>query len=292
LRSASKSSCNPEYFDVTAARSGWPISGVDFTSRPSKQKQITIATGKMRRRSFELEGIKEYHDWGSFESWLKRDGPWVAGFDFPFGLPREATYDLGWPATWDELVHHCRSLGRETFRAALDRYRESRATGSRYAHRATDLPAGSHSPLKLVNPPVGLMFLEGAPRLLEAGVTIPGLVKGDPLRIAFEAYPGFAARQMVKGSYKNDALAKQTPQRKRARKVIVTALLSTGNPFGFALNASPRMLNSLVRDATGDRLDAVLCALQAAWAWQRRLDNYGLPSKIDSMEGWIAMVPN
>jgi hypothetical protein len=50
-------------------------------------------------------------------------------------------------------------------------------------------------------------------------------------------------------------------------------------------------LNSLVRDASGDRLDAVLCVLQAAWAWQRRSGNYGLPSKIDPLEGWIAMVP-
>ena len=272
------------------ARFGWPICGVDFTSRPRKQKPITIATGRMHSRAFELESVDEYCDWENFEPWLKRDGPWVAGFDFPFGLPREATRDLGWPTTWPELVLHCRSLGRESFRTALDRYRESRPEGNRYAHRATDHPAGSHSPLKLVNPPVGLMFLEGAPRLLEAGVTIPGLVQGDPLRIAFEAYPGFAARQVVKGSYKNDARAKQTPQRMRARKAIVAALVSTDNPFGFALSASPRTLASLVRDATGDRLDAVLCALQAAWAWQRRSDNYGLPTKIDPLEGWIATV--
>ena len=273
------------------ARSGWPISGVDFTSRPSRQKQITIATGGVRGHAFELEGIEEFCDWETYESWLNRDGPWVAGFDFPFGLPREATHDLGWPATWHELVLHCRSLGRESFRNALDRYREGRAVGSRYAHRATDHPAGSHSPLKLVNPPVGLMFFEGAPRLLEAGVTIPGLVKADPLRIAFEAYPGFAARQVVNGSYKNDARSKQTPQRTRARKAIVATLVSSDNPFGFALSASPRTLNSLVRDASGDRLDAVLCALQAAWAWRRRSDNYGLPLKIDSLEGWIATVP-
>jgi len=116
------------------------------------------------------------------------------------------------------------------------------------------------------------------------------LMKGDPLRIAFEAYPGFVARQMVKSSYKNDAPAKQTPQRTRARKAIVAALVSRANPFDIALSASTRTLNSLVRDASGDRLDAVLCALQAAWAWRRRADNYGLPSKIDSLEGWIAMV--
>jgi predicted RNase H-like nuclease len=117
------------------------------------------------------------------------------------------------------------------------------------------------------------------------------MVNGHPQRVAFEAYPGFAARQIVKGSYKNDARAKQTPQRMHARKTIVAALVSSDNPFGFALSASPRTLSSLVRDATGDRLDAVLCALQAAWAWQRRADNYGLPSRIDSLEGWIVMVP-
>ena len=272
-------------------RSGWPISGVDFTSRPRRQKPIVIATGRIHGRAFGLEGIEEYCDWEKYESWLKRDGPWVAGFDFPFGLPREAARDLGWPTTWHELVLHCRSLGRENFRTALDRYRESRAAGNRYAHRSTDHPAGSHSPLKLVNPPVGLMFLEGAPRLLEAGVTIPGLLKGDPQRIAFEAYPGFAVRQIVKDSYKNDAPAKQTPQRTRARKAIVAALISTDNPFGFALRAMPRTLNSLVRDASGDRLDAVLCALQAAWAWQRRARGFGFPSAVDPIEGWIAMVP-
>ncbi len=274
------------------ARSGWTISGVDFTSRPRKQKPIVIATGRMRNDVFELEEIGECSDWESFESWLMRKGPWLAGFDLPFGLPREAVRDLGWPTTWHELVRHCRSLGRESFRAALDRYRESRPAGNRYAHRATDHPAGSHSPLKLVNPPVGLMFLEGAPRLLEAEVTIPGICRGDPQRIAFEAYPGFAARMMVNGSYKNDAPAKQTPQRTRARRAIVAALVSTRNPFGIALSAPPPTLKSLVRDATGDRLDAVLCAFQAAWAWQRRSDNYGLPARIDSLEGWIVMVPD
>ena len=76
----------------------------------------------------------------------------------------------------------------------LDAYRAGRPAGRKYPHRATDLPAGSHSPIKLVNPPVALMFLEGAPRLARAGVTIPGLVAGDPRRVAVEAYPGLAAR--------------------------------------------------------------------------------------------------
>ena len=270
----------------------WPIHGVDFTSRPRPRKPVTIATGRIQRASFILDRFEEFSAWEDFESWLRRPGPWIAGFDFPFGLPREAVVDLSLPQRWPQLVAHCRNLGREEFRAMLDRYRESRPAGNRYAHRAADHPAGSHSPLKLVNPPVGLMFLEGAPRLLDAGVTIPGLHEGDPQRVALEAYPGFSARRMVKASYKNDAPAKQTPARRKARKDIVNSLVGGGDHFGLTLTGSQQLLDSLIRDASGDRLDAALCAMQAAWAWQRREENYGLPARIDPLEGWIAMVPD
>ena len=269
----------------------WSIHGVDFTSRPRIRKPITIASGRSHRSTFRLDTLEEFADWPHFETWLQRPGPWIAGFDFPFGLPREAIEDLGWPRQWPQLVAHCRRQGRDGFRAALDQYRKSRPAGKRYAHRAADHPAGSHSPLKLVNPPVGLMFLEGAPRLLDSGVTIAGLHPGDPQRVALEAYPGFSARQMVKGSYKNDATAKQTPARRQARRNMLNVLTTSGNPFGFALIGAKHPLNSLVGDATGDRLDAVLCAMQAAWAWRRRDDNYGMPVRVDPLEGWIAMVP-
>ncbi len=267
------------------------IHGVDFTSRPQVGKPITAASGLFHLGAFRLDAIEELPEWAVFETWLRRPGPWIAGLDFPFGLPREAVVDLGLPRQWAQLVTCCRERGREEFRAMLDRYRESRPAGNRYAHRAADRPAGSHSPLKLVNPPVGLMFLEGAPRLLDAGVSIPGLHNGDPHRVALEAYPGFCARRIVRTSYKNDARAKQTRARQQARKLIVDTLTTTANPFGFALTGPAKLLRSLVSDATGDRLDAVLCALQGAWAWQRRDANYGLPARIDPVEGWIAMVP-
>jgi hypothetical protein len=274
-----------------SARRGWRISGVDFTSRPRPRKPVTIASGRLRGGIFLLESIEEHGDWPGFEAWLRREGPWIAGFDFPFGLPRSAILDLGWPTTWEGLVRHCASMGREAFRAALDGHREPRPAGDRYAHRAADLPARSHSPLKLVNPPVALMFLEGAIRLLQAGVSIPGLHDGDPRRLAFEAYPGYSARSLGAGSYKNDAVAKQTPQRRQARAAMVRKLASSDNTFGFALQAPAGLSRSLVADASGDRLDAVLCAMQAAWAWRRRRGNFGLPKHVDPVEGWILMVP-
>ena len=171
------------------------VHGIDFTSAPSPRKPITIASGVVGAGVFRLTGVIETATFAAFERWLARPGPWIGGFDFPFGLPRLAVRELGWPSTWPALVRHCASLGREGFRSRLDAYRAQRPIGDKYPYLRGDLAAGSHSPIKLVNPPVALMFLEGAPRLLAAGVHVPGLVRGDTSRIAIEAYPGFAVRQ-------------------------------------------------------------------------------------------------
>ncbi len=265
--------------------------GVDFTSAPRRGKPITVAVGTLQPDAFVLEAIELAQDFEAFESILERPGPWIAGIDAPFGLPREAVRDLGWPLQWDALVRHCATIGKIQFRAALDRYRESRPVGNRYAHRRTDRPAGSHSPLKLVNPPVGLMFLETAPRLLAAGVSIPGVHAGDADRIAIEAYPGYAARTMVRTSYKSDERKKQTPERLHARQRMVDILLQDGGPFGFRLTTDQTMQTKLTDDASGDHLDAVLAALQAAWSLRRANDQFGMPAGIDPLEGWIATVP-
>ena len=50
--------------------------------------------------------------------------------------------------------------------------------------------------------------------------------------------------------------------------------------------AAGEFRNELLEDASGDLLDAVLCAIMAAWAWQRRDERFGLPC-FDPLEGWI-----
>jgi hypothetical protein len=264
------------------------ILGVDFTSAPRPRKPITVARGRLAEGALALDAIEPLVDWPAFERFLAAPGPWIGGFDFPFGLPREAVVDLGWPQEWRPLVEHCSALGRTGLRTAFDAYRATRPAGNKHSHRAADLPAGSHSPIKLVNPPVALMFLEGAPRLLRAGVTIPGLAAGDPRRIAVEAYPGLAARAITRAPYKADDARKQTPERRRARSAIVSRLTADGGPFGFALRGPRALLRALVEDATGDRLDAALAAMQAAWCLKRRARNFGLPASVDPLEGWIA----
>ena len=253
------------------------IFGVDFTSAPRRAKPITVAHGIFEKNLLRIESVENLANFEAFEAFLRRPGPWIGGFDFPFGLPRELVRDLGWPRDWSKLVGFCAGLSRQEWRGILDGYRATRPVGSKYAHRRADLPAGSSSPMKLVNPPVALMFHEGAPRLAEAGVHIPGLFDGDRSRIALEAYPGLYARNVIgRASYKNDSKAKQTAARRDAREKLFKQLpVTTG------------IRKQLIDDASGDSLDAVICAVQAAWGWQRRRRNFGLPDRIESCEGWI-----
>lgn len=271
------------------------IYGVDFTSAPRKAKPITIAAGSLHGATLRLEAIVAIETFAGFEAWLREPGPWVAGFDFPFGLPREALRELHWPQSLPELTRHCTALGRAAFRELLERHRATRPVGAKFCYRKGDASASAHSPLKLVNPPVALMFLEGASRLVQAGVDIPGMVAGDPRRVALEAYPGFAVRKLFASrtpvSYKNDARAKQTPSQREARTSILTRISAPGSLLGITLAAPTALMRAMRDDGSGDKLDAALCALQAAWAWRRRARGYGLPAGIDPVEGWIVSVP-
>jgi hypothetical protein len=262
------------------------IYGVDFTCAPRRAKPITVAAGSLRQDCLSILAIEEIFSFGDFEAFLSRRGPWLGGFDFPFSLPAELVRDLGWPRAWPDLVAHCAAMDRLSFRAALDAYRNTRQPGNRYAHRATDGPAGSSSPMKLVNPPVALMFHEGAPRLLKAGVRIPFLLDGDCGRVALEAYPGLLARKQLglRASYKSDTRAEQTPARMAVRRQVLSAL-EEGRPLGIRVQMERKFEKQVVADGSGDLLDAVICAVQAAWAATR--PRYGLPAAADAGEGWI-----
>jgi hypothetical protein len=251
-------------------------------------KPITVASGILKKKVLGLEGVERLETFAAFERFLARPGPWVGGFDFPFSLPRELVRDLGWPAGWPALVAHCARMTRAELRAALDAYRNSRQAGNKYAHRATDHPAGSSSPMKLVNPPVALMFHEGARRLAAAEVHVPGLFTRDSSKVALEAYPGLLARKQlgIRDSYKSDTRSEQTPARKAVRRKILQAL-KAGRPLGIHVELKPGLERQAVADGSGDLLDAVICALQAAWGWTRRKANYGVPAQAPLGEGWI-----
>ncbi|MBC7416225.1 MAG: DUF429 domain-containing protein [Herminiimonas sp.] len=259
--------------------------GIDFTSAPTRRKSITIAGGVLAGDTFILHTLSHLHDFDTFERWLRLPGPWLGVFDLPFSLPRELVETLGWPTCWPELIAHVAAQTRPQLRESFKGFCAARAVGNKFAHRATDLPAGSSSSMKWVNPPVAYMLHAGVPRIVAAGVTVFGMQAGDPSRIALEGYPGMVARSIVRTSYKNDDLRKQTSARRDARAVILAALQAGDYPLGIRLDAGTH-LPALLEDGSGDLLDAVLCGVLAAWAWQRRDTQFGLPV-FDPLEGWI-----
>jgi len=262
------------------------LAGIDFTSRPTRRKPITVALGRVTGDAVRLEHIDHYADFDSWSAWLCSPGPWLGVFDLPFGLPRELVVALGWPTEWVALMRHYGALSRLEIRDTFAAFCAARPAGSKFAHRATDRPAGSSPSMKWVNPPVAYMMHAGVPRLVEAGVDLPGLHAGDPARVALEGYPGLLAREILgPRSYKSDEKAKQTVERLIARVDLVDALDQGRTRLGLRLKLRHAQRESLIADASGDRLDAVLCLVQAAWAATR--PGWGQPAQIDSVEGWI-----
>jgi len=130
------------------------------------------------------------------------------------------------------------------------------------------------------------MLHAGVPLLIEAGLHLPGLHEGDASRVALEGYPGMLAREVLGArSYKSDAKARQTAERLIARIDLVDALDQGRTRLGLRLKLSHAQRDDLIADASGDRLDAALCLVQAAWASTRR--GFGLLADIDPLEGWI-----
>ncbi len=263
-----------------------PLIGVDFSSAPTRRKPITLAQGLRQGQVLRLEGLLNFDTLPALGDFLAQPEPWLGGFDFPFGLPRELVLALDWPQQWSALMQHYFQLSRDEIRATFAAFCDSRPVGGKFAHRACDIPAGSSSSMKWVNPPVAFMLHAGVPLLLQAGAELPGLQRGDPNRVALEAYPGLLAREFLgRRSYKSDDRVKQTPDRLIARKDLIDGLEQGRSRLGLRLKLSHAQRESLVDDASGDRLDAVLCLLQAAWAQTQ--PGYGLPAEIDPLEGWI-----
>jgi hypothetical protein len=262
--------------------------GCDFSSSPTRRKPIVLAHGRDDGARVVLDRLEKLDSLPAFAAWLAQPGPWVGGFDFPFGLPRELVEQLGWPGRWPDLMLHYAALSRPDIRSAFAAFCDARPAGRKFAHRAADGPAGSSPSMKWVNPPVAFMLHAAVPLLLEAGVHLPGLHDGDAQRVALEAYPGLLARELIeRRSYKSDERSKQTPDRLIARKDLITALEAGRTRLGVRLKLSHSQRDALVDDASGDSLDAVLCLLQAAWAQRIGPPRWGLPDELDPLEGWI-----
>jgi hypothetical protein len=239
----------------------------------------------------QLKQIQQVFELNEFEQTLQTHSPWLGGFDLPFGLPRELVMHLGWPLKYADCLAHYSAMSRADIRACFKNFCDQRPAGQKFAHRQTDRVADSSPSMKWVNPPVAYMMHAGMPLLIKAGVSLVGLLEQDPLRKALEAYPGMLAREILgRRSYKSDDKSRQTPDRLIARKDVVHALELGQTRLKLRLKLTHGQREALIDDASGDTLDAVLCALQAAWGWMQNADGsgrYGLPLEMDPLEGWI-----
>ena len=267
--------------------------GCDFSSSPSRRKPLVLAWGRAQQGRVQLQRLEKLETLDDFSVCLAQEGAWTGGFDLPFGLPRELVQTLGWSTDWEACMAHYASLSRAEIRDCFAAFCDARPAGGKFAHRATDRPAGSSPSMKWVNPPVAYMLHAGVPRMLAAGVYLPGLQPASQAtaKVALEAYPGLLAREILGlRSYKSDDRAKQTPERLIARKDLLLALELGQTRLGLRLKLSHAQHDALVEDASGDSLDATLCLLQAAWAQQQQQAGaplYGLPPNMDPLEGWI-----
>jgi hypothetical protein len=273
--------------------------GCDFSSRPSPAKPVVLALGQLRGSRVVLQNIERLYSLDQYAQWLSQPVNWVGGFDLPFGLPRELVQTLGWPLQWESCIRHFAALSRAEVRDRFAAFCDARPVGAKFAHRATDRPAGSSPSMKWVNPPVAYMLHAGVPPLIDAGVHLPGLwapaLSRGPHKVALEAYPGLLAKEVLgRRSYKSDDRLKQTPDRLIARKDLLHALESGQTRLGLSLKLSHSQRDLLADDPKGDVLDAALCLMQAAWGWrchEQGDDTYGLPKQMDALEGWIISAP-
>jgi hypothetical protein len=282
------------------------VFGVDFTSAPRPRKPITVAVGSLTtdrtrtaRAVYRLNSVRPLESFPEFEAFLREPGPWLAGFDLPFGQSRALIAHEGWPDNWPDLVASYCGFAREQLRDRFRRWCAARPVGDKFAWRQADKPAGSSPAMRWANPPVAWMMHAGIGRMLDAGLVFPahahpaGARRLRPgagtARIALEAYPGFTARQVCRGSYKSDVAARQTPARTANRRRILAALVAGTAGLAARLELTATWRRKLAADGSGDLLDAVICGLQAAHA--AVLPDYGLPADLDPLEGWIASVP-
>jgi hypothetical protein len=265
------------------------IYGLDFTSAPGRRKPLIVLGCKLEDNSLRIENSETLTDFGGFEDFLRRPGPWLCGMDFPFGQPRSLVAALGWPEDWEGYVSKVGGLSKDEFEDAIRADMATRPPGSKWRYRLADRRSHSSSAMMLFRVPVGKMFYQGAPRLLASGVRVEPCRRNGDDRVAVEAYPAVVARRFLgRTAYKRDAVP-DTPERRSARETLLAGLESETllEGYGFTLEMDDRWRKQFVGEPSADALDSLLCAVQAAWAYTKRDENYGVPQECDPDEGWI-----
>ena len=292
------------------------IYGVDFSSSPNKKKPIVVANGFLEKKKYSqtekkfliVENFKYLENLFDFEVFLKSSGPWFAGFDLPFSMPVELVESNKWPKIWNEFINfYCRQ-SREYLRSMFVNWCNERPLGNKFAWRKTDKCAGSSPAMRWTNPPVAWMMHAGMKIMIRQNLYFPAhnfpvhlnriavdfnnfIEKNIHFnhKLAFESYPGFVAKKIVKKSYKSDNLKKNTQERFDNREKIIKDLVQANLKPDLSLVCSKGTYDMAINDHRGDILDSMICAFQVADSLFKK--NFGLNHNYNSFEGWIISVP-
>lgn len=315
------------------------IYGIDFTSSPSKRKGLYLAVCTLTgdtlaiERLVPLNAVRKEAGFDPFREWLHgagewaEPGAWVAGLDFPFGMPVEAVERFGWldaravTQTWADYVGHIKATyDKQSFRECIEGWRHPTRKNSKgepvriRRQRLVDKLAKSGSPMNYFPPPVCPMSFEGARLLLDApaGVGIAPVRPADSTRIVVETYPRLVANVFIgrQRGYKDKAKWKEVIRRDEEQKMLARQEIVDGIAderrkgkmrvrYGFSVyfpepnDSTLSLRDECIKDLDGDMIDSVLWAVQAAWAY--RDDAHGMPhctvhALRDQvrLEGWIA----
>lgn len=281
------------------------VYGLDFTSAPGKGKPLAVGRCLLDGGVLRLDGFDLFEAYGPLEALLRSDGPWIMGCDFPFSHPARLVRECGehlnrtafpvrWPMPWEEYLRGVAGMTQESFKALMKSCPPD-SRGVREKKRITGKIANAASPMHVDFPPVGLMFHQAARLLLDCPCeVVPLRMNGDDRKL-YETYPGvFAERFCGSKSYK-EGRKDQWPVRSGRRAAMLDMMRSERfrETYGFTVAINDVHARVMTEDRKADLLDAFICAIQAAWTWNRRGEGYGLPGpdvvdpEVLAFEGWI-----
>jgi len=277
------------------------IYGLDFTSAPGRGKPLAMSRCHLEREALVLEGFEAFASYDPLIERMRSPGSWAMGCDFPFSqsarfLQEAPGHVLGlrWPVAWEEYLAAICALTQSEFKTLMKTCPPD-ARGVRERKRVAGYAANACSPQHVDFPPVGLMFHQGARLLLNSPCeVVPQRVNGDSRKL-FEVYPGvFAERFCGDKGYKEGKRVQAPAQAaKRERMLGLMCGERFQEVYGFSVKMDESHARHMIEDSRGDFLDALICAVQAAWVWNKRHGNYGLPGPdmvdpdVLAFEGWI-----
>ena len=246
------------------------IHGVDFTSRPSHRKPLTVATAD----NGVIVSLQCFAQLDLFEEWLT-EATGTIGIDAPFGYPVELCQQLFPGKTWSEIAEDL-SIYRPLDRIAplasqVKEFRDARPVGNKEPKRLTDRESNSASAMKFFQPPVGRMAARLLPILLRSMHNILPVKPTESSVSVVEVYPAKWTRShTIVGGYK-DRLGLEEERR---------ALLHRTR-FEFSIGTA----EFAIADEKGDLVDAIIaCEQVATWIEAGR----PMPSSPQvNLEGWI-----